>query len=340
MGAKHLDITEVAPTILRKMGSISSCFTHKIPMAPNILPKTLFPKSSSKVSTSNGCKKLLTSWPQQFWEKWAPFRPVLHAKIPTAPKKTFPKNYFSNVLSQKLSTSNGCKTSWHHGPSNSEKNGQHFALFYIQTPKNSSPKIIDVEWVQRIPDIMAPTILRNMGSISPCFTHKPKIIPQKPFPINSSPQCLPKNSSPRSISQNVFPKNAFPTTIDIEWVQKRFDIMAALFYTQTKKYSPKILPQEFFPQNSAPTIINIEWAQKKYWHHGPNNSGKNGQHFALFYTNQILFSQNSSQDPPKILPQIFFNIEWVQKIPAIMAPTILRRMGSISPCFTQTNNYS
>ena len=44
------------------------------------------------------------------------------------------------VLLPKSLTSNGCKRKWHHGPSNSEKNGQHFAVFYTQRngPTNSS----------------------------------------------------------------------------------------------------------------------------------------------------------------------------------------------------------
>ena len=168
-------------------------------------------------------------------------------------------------------------------------------------PKNSSPKIIDVERVQRIPDIMAPTILRKMGSISPCFTHKPQIIP---------PKALPQKFFPTMSSQKLFPE----------------------------KYFPKFLPQKCFPNNywhrmGAKKVLT-SWPQQ-FWE-------KWAAFRPVLHTNQKLFSKNSSPRilSPKILPQQLLTSNGCKKNIDIMAPTILGKMGSISPCFTQTKYYS
>ena len=274
---KNLDI--MAPAILIKMGSISSCFTHKDTNGPQkLFPKNSFPKVlPPRWLTSNGCKQFLRSLklPQQVWEKRAAFRPVLHTKIPMAPK-ILPQTSFPKILLPKWLTSNGCKklfTSPKLPQPFWEKRAAFRPVLHTKIPmapkslpqnlfpKSSSPPKNNIEWVQTNLDIMAATILRKKGSISPCFTHK-------------------DTNGPNIHPQKFVPKSSFPQLINIEWLQTNLDIMGP----PTKiPMAPKILPQEFFPKSSSPKIINIEWAQK-------------------------------SLD--------------------IMAPAILRKMGSISPCFT------
>ena len=379
----------MAPTFLRKMGSISPCFTQSYQW-----PQKFFPKNENKNLDVTEVA------PTSLRPKWAAFRPALHTKLPFFPKnasknsspKSFPQKICPRILPPKIINMKWVQKSWHHGPNISEKNGQHFALFYTQTyqrpqknlpqtffpkvlppksltsngrqrvltswpqqfwekwaafrpvlhtkipmapeilpqeffPKSSSPQSINIEWVQKNLDIMAPAILRKMGSILPCFTHKPKGILPKFFPKNSSPKILPqkffpKNSSPKILSQKI---------IDIEWVQNipnnsgKNGQHFALFYTQTKSYSPKnsspkilpqkILPQKFFPKNSSPKILPPKnyWHRmgaKNSWNHGPNTSEKNGQHFALFYTQTKRYS-------PKILP---LELLLTNSSPKILAP--------------------
>ena len=182
---------------------------------PKIIPQTFFPKNSSpkilpqKLLTSNGCNKFLTSLklPQQFWGKRAALRPVYTQRYQW-PQKFFPKKYFPKILPQKWLTSKGCKnilTSLKLPRQLREKRAAFRPVLHTKIPmapkdlpktlfcKSSSPQIINIEWRQTNLDIMAPPMLRNMGNISPCFTHKD---------TNG-----PNNSSPKSLSQKFFPQN-------------------------------------------------------------------------------------------------------------------------------------
>ena len=277
---------KTSPTILRKMGSISPCFTHKPKVTlPRILPQNSSPKNYwHRMAAQN----ILTDCPQQFWEKWAAFRPVFHTNQSYSPNNSSPR-----ILPKKSSP---------------KMISQEFF------PQNSLPKIVDIEWVQNIFDWLPPTILRKMGSISPCFTHKPKVIlpklfkilPPKPSTSNGCKRFLtswpqqfwekwaafcPVLHKPRIIAQQLFPRNSSPKILPPP--PKKI----------SENYFPRILPKNLFPQNCWHRMgANI------CWHHGPNNSDTNGQHFALSYTNQkwfsqTLFSNNSSPKsiPPKIL---------------------------------------
>ena len=109
-------------------------------------------------------------------------------------------------------------------------------------PKSSSPKMINIEWVRINLDIIAPAILRKMGSISPCFTDE-------------------DTNGPKNIPQEFFPKCSSPQIINIEWVQINLDIMAPAILRKMGSISPcfthkpNIILPKFFPNNSSPQII-------------------------------------------------------------------------------------
>ena len=169
-------------------------------MVPNILPqKDYFPKVlPQKLLISNGWKNILTSWPQQFWAKWAAFRPALHTKIPMAP----------NILPQEF------------------------------FPKSSSPKIINIEWVQKIPDIMALAILRKMGSISPSLLSH-----QQWFPKKSSPRILPhKSFPPNSLTSHGCKK--ILTSLKLNNYEKKRAAFRPVY-----QWPQKVFPKTLFPKN-------------------------------------------------------------------------------------------
>ena len=336
-----IEWAQTSPTILRKMGSISPCFTHK----PKLLSQEVFPQNSPPKNYWHrmGAKKILTSWPQQFWENWAAFRPVLHKPTVILPKffpknsspkilpqKLFPKNSSPIILSQKLVTSNGRK----HPQQFWEKWAAFRPVLHTNqsySPKKSSPKIlppkiIDIEWVQKKSWHHGPNNSEKIGQHFALFYTN-----QQLFSQNSSPRILPQKFFPKIISQEVFPKNSFPKIIDVKWVQnisnnsEKNGQHFALFYTQPKSYSPK---------NSSPQIINIEWVQKnldimaqQLWEKWAAFRPvlHTNQNYSLKILHQDFFPQNSS---PKTI-----NIKWVQKIPDIMAPTILRKLGRIFALF-------
>ena len=153
MGAKKSDITEVAPAILRKMGSISPCFTHKDTNGPKnssqyILSHKFFPQ----IIDIEWVQKNLDIMAPAILRKMGSILPCFTHKDTPGPTKSFPNKVF---------------------------------------PKSSSPNMINIEWVQINLDIMAPAILRKMGSISPCFTHKDTNGPKNYSPKNSFPKVLP-----------------------------------------------------------------------------------------------------------------------------------------------------